>query len=84
MIKGLQVRRLAKPESVQWRDKPSRNFDKLLVLYGKDIAIGKHAETRSKMLKRATSDNLKRSSTSSVTIDDIDELIYENVASLEN
>ncbi|XP_060205093.1 uncharacterized protein LOC132632956 isoform X2 [Lycium barbarum] len=74
----------AKPAAKEWKDKPIRNFDKLLVIYGKDRATGKYAETGPEMLRRCARDNLKRPSTTSVTIDDIDELVSENVASLEN
>ncbi|XP_009795718.2 uncharacterized protein LOC142164686 [Nicotiana tabacum] len=74
----------AKPEAAELRNKPIRNYDKLIVLYGKDRATGKHAETGSDMLKRSAHNNSRRSSTASLTIDEVDELISMNVASLEN
>ncbi|MCE3051589.1 hypothetical protein HAX54_050270, partial [Datura stramonium] len=74
----------AKPEAADLKVKSFRNYDKLVMLYGKDRATGKHAETDSDMLKRNAHKNLKRSSTDSLTIDDVDEMIYMNTASLEN
>lgn len=55
-----------------------------MMLYGKDRASGKHADTGPDMLKRGTNNNLKRSSTSSLTIEEADEMISMNDASLEN
>ncbi|KAK4721522.1 hypothetical protein R3W88_011755 [Solanum pinnatisectum] len=55
-----------------------------MMLYGKDGASGKHAEIGSDMLKRGTNKNLKRSSTSSLTIEEVDEMISMNDASLQN
>ncbi|MCD7461252.1 hypothetical protein HAX54_045745 [Datura stramonium] len=49
-----------------------------------DRAIRKHVESGSNMLKRNAHKNLKISSTDSLTIDDVDEMIYMNTASLEN
>nr|XP_009793836.1 PREDICTED: uncharacterized protein LOC104240661 [Nicotiana sylvestris] len=74
----------AKPEAAEFRNKPIRNYDKLIVLYGKDRATGKHAETGSDMLKRSAHNNSRRSSTASLTIDEVDELISMNDAPLEN
>ncbi|TMW82645.1 hypothetical protein EJD97_005479, partial [Solanum chilense] len=74
----------AKPEAADLRTKSIRNYDKLMMLYGKDRASGKHADTGPDMLKRGTNKNLKRSSTSSLTIEEADEMISMNDASLEN
>ncbi|XP_060216644.1 uncharacterized protein LOC132644103 [Lycium barbarum] len=74
----------AKPAAAELRTMSIRNYDKLIILYGKDRDTGKHAETGPDMLKRGARKNLKRSSTSSLTIDEVDEMISVNVASLEN
>ncbi|XP_060197931.1 uncharacterized protein LOC132626919 [Lycium barbarum] len=74
----------AKPAAAELRTMSIRNYDKLIILYGKDRATGKHAETGPDMLKRGARKNLKRSSTSSLTIDEVDEMILVNAASLEN
>ncbi|XP_059275266.1 uncharacterized protein LOC132029885 [Lycium ferocissimum] len=74
----------AKPAAAELRTMSIRNYDKLIILYGKDRATGKHAETGPDMLKRGARKNLKRSSTSSLTIDEVDEMISVNLASLEN
>nr|XP_016485049.1 PREDICTED: uncharacterized protein LOC107805506 [Nicotiana tabacum] len=39
----------AKLEVAEWRNKPIRNYDKLIELYGRDRATGKQAETRADM-----------------------------------
>ncbi|KAH0713630.1 hypothetical protein KY289_009589 [Solanum tuberosum] len=74
----------AKHEAADLRTKSIRNYDKLMMLYGKDRASGKHAETGPDILKRDTNKNLKRSSTSLLTIEEVDEMISMNGASLEN
>ncbi|KAK4721524.1 hypothetical protein R3W88_011757 [Solanum pinnatisectum] len=53
------------------------------MIYGKDRASGKHAETGPDMLKRVTDKNLKRSSTCSLIIEEVDEMISMNGASLQ-
>ncbi|XP_019260030.1 PREDICTED: mitogen-activated protein kinase mpkC-like [Nicotiana attenuata] len=47
-------------------------------------ATGKQAETGADMVKRGARNNLRKSSDSSLTIDEVDELISMNAASLEN
>lgn len=54
------------------------------MLYGKDRANGKHAETGPDMLKRIANKNLKKSSVDPLTIDEVDKMIYTNAASLKN
>ncbi|KAG5586341.1 hypothetical protein H5410_046775 [Solanum commersonii] len=74
----------AKPEAADLRTKSIRNYDKLIMLYRNDRASGKHAETVPVMLKRGTNKKLKRSSTSSLTVEEVDEMISMNGASLKN
>ncbi|KAK6791489.1 hypothetical protein RDI58_010570 [Solanum bulbocastanum] len=62
----------AKLEAADLRTKSIRNYEKLMMLYGKDRASGKHAEAGPDMLKRGANKNLKRSSTSSLTIEEVD------------
>lgn len=73
-----------KPAAADLRTKPCRNYEKLMMLYGKDRATGKHAETGLDMLKRSANKNLKKSNVDPLTIDEVDEMIYTNAASLEN
>jgi len=73
-----------KPEAAEWRNKPIRNYDKLIELYGRDRATGKQAETGADMVKRGACNNLRKSRDSPLTIDEVDELISMNAASLEN
>ncbi|PHT25110.1 hypothetical protein CQW23_20031 [Capsicum baccatum] len=54
------------------------------MLYGRDRATEKHAETSSDMLKRNANKNLKKLSVDSITIDDIDEMGYINTDSLKD
>ncbi|KAG5590071.1 hypothetical protein H5410_040585 [Solanum commersonii] len=74
----------AKLEAADLRTKSIKNYDKLMMLYGKERASGKHAETGPDMLKRDTNKNLKRSSTSLLNIEEVDKMISINGASLEN
>ncbi|XP_019264837.1 PREDICTED: uncharacterized protein LOC109242431 [Nicotiana attenuata] len=74
----------AKPEAAEWRNKLIRNYDKLIELYGRNRDTGKQAETGANMVKRGARNNLRKSSDSSLTIDEVDEVISMNVASLEN
>ncbi|MCD7453538.1 hypothetical protein HAX54_021273 [Datura stramonium] len=74
----------AKHEAANLKTKSFENYDKLVMLYGNDRATGKHVESGSDMLKRNAHKNLKRSSADSSTIDDIDEIIYMDTASLKN
>lgn len=55
-----------------------------MMLYGKDGGTGKHAETGAAMLKRKALDNLKKSNDDPLIIDEVDEMIYTNVACLKN
>ncbi|PHT36110.1 Betaine aldehyde dehydrogenase, chloroplastic [Capsicum baccatum] len=54
------------------------------MLYGKDRATGKHAETGSDMLKRNTHKNLRKLSADSLTINEIDDMVFINIDSLED
>lgn len=54
------------------------------MLYDKDRATRRHAETGSNMLKRNAHNNLKKTSVDSITIDDIDEMGYITTDSLED
>ncbi|PHT65649.1 hypothetical protein T459_30074 [Capsicum annuum] len=73
-----------KPQAAELKNKSFRNYEKLVMLYEKDTATGKHAETGSDMLKRNAHKNSKRSSVDSFTIDEIDEMGYINTDSLED
>ncbi|KAM3358306.1 hypothetical protein P3S68_021237 [Capsicum galapagoense] len=41
-----------KPQAAELKNKSFQHYEKLVTLYGKDRATGKHAETDSDMLKR--------------------------------
>nr|XP_009765679.1 PREDICTED: uncharacterized protein LOC104217199 [Nicotiana sylvestris] len=60
----------AKLEVSEWRNKPIRNYDKLIEPYGRDKATGKQAETGADMVKRGARNNLRKSSDSSLIIDE--------------
>ncbi|KAF3615833.1 hypothetical protein FXO38_34891 [Capsicum annuum] len=74
----------AKPQVAELKNKSFRNYEKLVMLYGKDRATGKHAETGSDMLKRNAHKYSKNSSADSFIIDEIDEMGYINTNSLED
>ncbi|XP_057416615.1 uncharacterized protein LOC130711133 [Lotus japonicus] len=65
----------ARPEAVEWRTKPTLFYDKLAQLFGKDRATGEDAETAAEIRARATR--------TGITIEDIDNLVFANEASIE-
>ncbi|KAF3627392.1 hypothetical protein FXO38_28788 [Capsicum annuum] len=73
-----------KPQASELKNKSFRNYEKPVMLYGKDRATGKHAETGSNMLKRNTYKNSRKSSVDSLTIDEIDDMNFINTDSLED
>ncbi|PHT59795.1 hypothetical protein CQW23_02158 [Capsicum baccatum] len=73
-----------KPQVTELKNKSFQNYEKLVTLYGKDRATGKHAETGSDMLKRNTYKNSIKSRVDSLTIDEIDDMDFINTDSLED
>ncbi|PHU14064.1 hypothetical protein BC332_15269 [Capsicum chinense] len=73
-----------KPQADELKNKSFQNYEKLVTLYGKDRATGKHAETGSDMLKRNTYKNSRKSIVDSLTIDEIDDMDFINTDSLED
>ncbi|PHU30508.1 hypothetical protein BC332_02601 [Capsicum chinense] len=73
-----------KPQTAELKNKSFRNYEKLVMLYGKDRVTGKHAETGLDMLKRNTYKNPRKSSVDSLTIDEIDDMAFINIDSLED
>ena len=63
-----------------------RNYEKLVQLYGQDKATWQHAETPSEMRRRRlqNSGNMSCSPYSVDTINDIDFMVFQNEANLEN
>ncbi|KAH7677205.1 Cytochrome c/b562 domain-containing protein [Dioscorea alata] len=76
----------AKPEAVEWMNKSIRNYNKLVQLYGQDRATGQHAETASEMRRKISQNSTNRSGGphSGNTIDDIDFMVSQNTANIEN
>ncbi|KAG5576212.1 hypothetical protein H5410_056346 [Solanum commersonii] len=72
-----------KHEAADLRTKSIKNYDKLMMLYGKAL-VESILRLDQLCLKRDTNKNLKRSSTSSLTIEEVDEMISMNGGSLEN
>ncbi|KAF3655808.1 hypothetical protein FXO37_15738 [Capsicum annuum] len=74
------------PITHKWDAKPEvwAQLIQLVTLYEKDRATGKHAETGSDMLKRNTYKNSRKSSVDSLTIDEIDDMDFINIDSLED
>ncbi|KAF3622792.1 hypothetical protein FXO38_31091 [Capsicum annuum] len=73
-----------KPQDVELENKSFQKYEKLVMLYGKNRAIGKHGETGSDMLKRNTYKNLRKLSADSLTINEIDDMGFINTDSLED
>ncbi|PHU26244.1 hypothetical protein BC332_04576 [Capsicum chinense] len=73
-----------KPQAAELKNKSFQNYEKMVMLYGKDRATRKHAETGSDMLKRNTFKNPRKSSADSLTIDEIDDMGFINIDSLED
>ncbi|PHU04842.1 Betaine aldehyde dehydrogenase, chloroplastic [Capsicum chinense] len=73
-----------KPQAVELKNKSFQKYEKLVMLYGKDRATGKHVETGSDMLKRNTHKNLRKLSADSFTINEIDDMGFINTDSLED
>ncbi|KAF3643064.1 putative NAC domain-containing protein 66-like [Capsicum annuum] len=86
IVKDLRLKfpNKVKPQAAELKNKSFRNYEKLVMLYGKDRATEKHAETGSDMLKRNAHKNPKKSSADSFTIDEIDEMGYINTDSLKD
>ncbi|KAH7668997.1 Cytochrome c/b562 domain-containing protein [Dioscorea alata] len=76
----------AKLEAAEWMNKSIRNYDKLVQLYGQDRATGQHDETASEMRRRISQNSTNRSGGphSGNTIDDIDFMVSQNTANIEN
>ncbi|XP_057446058.1 uncharacterized protein LOC130738156 isoform X2 [Lotus japonicus] len=66
----------ARPEAAEWRTKPTLFYDKLAQLFGKDRATGEDAETAAEIRAR-------RATRTGITIEDIDNLVSTNEASIE-
>ncbi|PHT93642.1 hypothetical protein T459_01524 [Capsicum annuum] len=86
IVKDLRLKfpNKVKLQAAELKNKSFRNYEKLMMLYGKDRAAEKHAETGSDMLKRNAHKNPKKSSADSFTIDEIDEMGYTNTDSLKD
>ncbi|KAM3355615.1 hypothetical protein P3S68_022328 [Capsicum galapagoense] len=50
---------LIQPQAAELKNKSFQNYEKMVMLYGKDRATGKHVETVSDMLKRNAHKNPK-------------------------
>ncbi|KAJ4811248.1 Myb/SANT-like DNA-binding domain protein [Rhynchospora pubera] len=69
-----------RPEAATWRDKPIYHYQKLLILYGADRAIGDESETPQEMRERIRSEQEEIHNN---TIDEIDRMVFNDEATLE-
>ncbi|WOL11798.1 hypothetical protein Cni_G20562 [Canna indica] len=71
----------AHPKAKDWMNKPIENYDKMVILYGKDRATGEHAKTPKEMRQRRSSEVHEELMDN---IDGMDNLVDRNEVTLEN
>ncbi|PHU09311.1 hypothetical protein BC332_21171 [Capsicum chinense] len=73
-----------KPQVAELKKKSFQNYEKLVMLYGKNRATAKHDKTGSDMLKRNAHKNPRKSSVDSFSIHEINKIGYINTDSLKD